>query len=73
MNRVKLELAGMILAVLSLQTTTSGDAYYHIPLASLTLTEGVLPSNSAPIGWQRCCMSAVQISPGRKSRTLVVP
>lgn len=41
-----------VIAILSLQAATAGDAYYHIPLSSLTLTEGAWPSNMESGGWQ---------------------
>ena len=49
------------LTVLLLQTAAAGDAYYNLPLASLTLTEGKLPVDQAEPNWRQWRMpSTVQ-------------
>ena len=48
MNSIKLRWLCCCVAALLLQTAAAGDAYYNLPVSSLTLTEGTLPSNTVP-------------------------
>ena len=58
-NSIQLRWLCFCVAALLLQTAAAGDAYYDLPISSLTLTEGTLPSDAATDNWRRWRMTSV--------------